>query len=159
MYRLRIAVRSLICLFIFFACTKTPPTLNDRLEAAITAHEVSVNQQVTIDSVVIMHVDSLTELGYAKLMLEQLENMQYDYEAVYLSAAGGTDEELTSLELQLQEIQEMCDHYRQIVQDFAADDDAFFAYFVSANVYGNGTSQLFMYVVNQDFAIMDDPFL
>ncbi|MCQ2285406.1 MAG: hypothetical protein MJZ76_00840 [Bacteroidales bacterium] len=150
----------LVVLFIAscYGCKKMTEQekLEQNLREAIANHEKS---EGVVDSVKILSIDSLSQMQYAGLILEQLENMEFECELA-LQQAGENAEapEVKELELTVQEIRDACDFYRDKFENGSSGEDGFFIFFIDAEIYRKGEAQDFFYLITPDFIIHDDPF-
>jgi len=110
-----------------------------------------------IDSVKIVEIDTLTRYGYVKVILEQLEYMEYDYESRLVYGDSVSETERTEIELMIEEIRTTTEHLR-LKSEENTDNKAFFCYFILTELWHAGESQQFYYIMSPDFDILDDPF-
>lgn len=103
-------------------------------------------QDLPVDSVTIQHMDTLTELGYAKIMLEMLENMKEEYNILYKQAVANQDERtMNEIEHFQEEIRNEIEFFFVKMNSEEIDDRQLKLYMVSATYFenGNGTPILF----------------
>jgi len=92
-----------------------------------------------IDSVQITKIDTLTQLGYAKVTLEMLENMDEQYQLDYYKALAAQNEELsTELETYLGQVEELKQEFTTIVDDAVVDNRKTFLYMYQVNYWRDG---------------------
>ncbi|MBQ7490792.1 MAG: hypothetical protein IJT51_09795 [Bacteroidales bacterium] len=123
-----------------------------KLQAAITASEEAV------DSVSILSVDTLSRTQYAGLILEQLENMEFECQMVYDAGHDSLPEaQLRELELTMAEIRDACDFYRDRYEKGNSENEIFI-FFVDAELYKKNDVLNYFYLITPDFVVHDDPF-
>ena len=112
------------------------------------------------DSVVVNRVDTLTQMSYAKLMLEMLENLEYQYKQLYDEATlADDDNRIESLSRSLRQITNQTDYFRSIEDSETADNQQLLLYWISASYYQNGQKEDFMCFATPDFTLhVLDPF-
>ena len=112
------------------------------------------------DSVVVSRVDTLTQMSYAKLMLEMLENLEYQYKQLYDEATLADDDaRIESISRSLRQITTQTDYFRSIEDSESADNQALLLYWISATYYQNGEKEDFMCFATPDFTLhVLDPF-
>jgi hypothetical protein len=112
------------------------------------------------DSVVVNKVDTITEMGYAKLVLEMLENLEYQYKLMYDEATLNNDEQkLQYLEIYLNQISSQVDYFRNIEESDAADNQQLLLYLIYGSFYIDGEKEDFICLANPDFTLhVLDPF-
>jgi hypothetical protein len=95
--------------------------------------------KLEVDSVQIAKIDTLTQLGYAKLILEMLENMDEQYQLDYYKALLAQNGELsTEMESNLLQAREMKQEFIAIVDNATVDNKKVFLYMYQANYWRNG---------------------
>ena len=112
------------------------------------------------DSVVVTRVDTLTQMSYAKLMLEMLENLEFQYKQLYDEATlADNDAKIESLSRSLRQISVQTDYFRSIEDSESADNQTLLLYWISASYYQNGQQEDFMCFATPDFNLhILDPF-
>lgn len=112
------------------------------------------------DSVVVTHLDTLTQMSYAKLMLEMLENLEFQYKQLYDEATLADDDaRIESLSRSLRQISVQTDDFRAIESSESADNQKLLLYWISARYYRNGQQEDFICFANPDFTLhILDPF-
>ena len=112
------------------------------------------------DSVVVNRLDTLTQMSYAKLMLEMLENLEFQYKQLYDEATLADDDaRIESLSRSLRQITTQTDYFRSIEDSESADNQALLLYWISASYYQNGEKTDFMCFATPDFNLhILDPF-
>ena len=119
--------------------------------------ELEVN---TADSVVINRLDTLTQMSYAKLMLEMLENLEDQYKMMYDEATLADDDaKIESFSRSLRQISTQTDYFRAIEESESADNQELLLYWISASFYQNGEKTDFICFATPDFELhILDPF-
>lgn len=112
------------------------------------------------DSVVVTHLDTLTQMSYAKLMLEMLENLEFQYKQLYDEATLADDDaRIESLSRSLRQISVQTDDFRAIESSESADNQKLLLYWISARYYRNRQQEDFICFANPDFTLhILDPF-
>ena len=112
------------------------------------------------DSVVVTRIDTLTQMSYAKLMLEMLENLEFQYKQLYDEATLADDDaKIASLDRSLRQISVQTDYFRTIEDGESADNQQLLLYWISASYYKNGQQEDFMCFATPDFNLhILDPF-
>ena len=112
------------------------------------------------DSVVVTRIDTLTQMSYAKLMLEMLENLEFQYKQLYDEATMADDDaKIASLDRSLRQISVQTDYFRTIEDGESADNQQLLLYWISASYYKNGQQEDFMCFATPDFNLhILDPF-
>ena len=112
------------------------------------------------DSVVVTRIDTLTQMSYAKLMLEMLENLEFQYKQLYDEATLADDDaKIASLDRSLRQISVQTDYFRAIEDGESADNQQLLLYWISASYYKNGQQEDFMCFATPDFNLhILDPF-
>jgi RNAse (barnase) inhibitor barstar len=145
----------LLVAVVFASCTNNEKDkLHEKIKEQILLHEKEVTQ---IDSLKILEIDSLTRYGYIKVILEQLEYMEYDFYTTLNTDFDLSDSAYTELEIMLTEVQDLIDLYRGKTEE-NTDNETFFCYFVETEVWSSGEAQIYYYLISKDFKILDDPF-
>lgn len=149
---------------IIFLCSCHQKTEQDVFQENILncANEY-VQQELEIsnpDSVVVNRTDSITEMGYAKLMLEMLENLEYQYKMMYDEATVNNDEQkLKYLEIYLNQISAQVDYFRAVEESEMADNQQLLLYLISGSYYLENKKEDFICFANPDFSLhILDPF-
>lgn len=138
----------------FISCKKKSDTLYDNIKTAIFNKE---KDEYPIDSITIVSIDSLTHYGYIKIILEQLENMEYEYLSQLECITFASPEEKMEFEIIIEEISGTIEHLRQKTEDNTNNTD-FFCYFISAELWIQDDVHLFYYLMTPEYSILDDPF-
>lgn len=112
------------------------------------------------DSVVVTKIDTLTQMSYAKLMLEMLENLEFQYKQLYDEATlADENAKIESLDRSLRQISVQTDYFRTIEDSESADNQQLILYWISASYYKNGQQEDFMCFATPDFSLhILDPF-
>ena len=112
------------------------------------------------DSVVVTRVDTLTQMSYAKLMLEMLENLEFQYKQLYdESTLADDDTRIESLNRSLRQISNQTDYFRNIEDSESADNQKLLLYWISASYYHDGKKTDFMCFATPEFNLhVLDPF-
>ena len=112
------------------------------------------------DSVVVNRLDTLTQMSYAKLMLEMLENLEFQYKQLYDEATLVDDDaRIESISRSLRQITTQTDYFRSIEDSESADNHELLLYWISASYYKNGEKEDFMCFATPDFNLhVLDPF-
>jgi len=112
------------------------------------------------DSVVVNRLDTLTQMSYAKLMLEMLENLEFQYKQLYDEATlADDDKRIESISRSLRQITTQTDYFRAIEDSDSADNHVLLLYWISASYYQNGEKTDFMCFATPDFNLhILDPF-
>lgn len=112
------------------------------------------------DSVVVTRVDTLSQMSYAKLMLEMLENLEFQYKQLYDEATLADDDtRIESLNRSLRQISTQTDYFRNIEDSESADNQKLLLYWISASYYQNGEKTDFMCFATPEFNLhVLDPF-
>ncbi len=120
-------------------------------------NELQVNDA---DSVVVNLVDTVTEMSYAKIVLEMLENLEYQYKTMYDKATiNNDDKNLQYLEMYLRQISTQVDYFRSVEGTGDLDNQKLLLYLISGSYYQNGTKEDFICFANPDFTLhILDPF-
>ena len=112
------------------------------------------------DSVVVNRLDTLTQMSYAKLMLEMLENLEFQYKQLYDEATLADDDaRIESISRSLRQITTQTDYFRSIEDSESADNHELLLYWISASYYKNGEKEDFMCFATPNFTLhVLDPF-
>ena len=95
--------------------------------------------KLKVDSVQIAKIDTLTQLGYAKLTLEMLENMDEQYQLNYHKALLAQNDELSiEMEENFLQVRELKQKFATIVDNATVDDKKAFLYMYQANYWRDG---------------------
>ena len=99
-------------------------------------------------------------MSYAKLMLEMLENLEFQYKQLYDEATLADDDaRIESLSRSLRQISVQTDDFRAIESSESADNQKLLLYWISARYYRNGQQEDFICFANPDFTLhILDPF-
>lgn len=109
------------------------------------------------DSIKIVKVDSLSDLGFAKLSLEMLEQMKANYDYMYQDALmnGESDEALDQLVYQTKQVEiEMAEQYN-IANSEKTNSKNLRNYLVYASYYKDGTPTQFLFLITPDGKYFD----
>lgn len=136
------------------SCQSKQEKLEKKMIKTILAEE---KENTVIDSVKIVEIDSLTRYGYIKVILEQLEYMEYDYESRLVYGDSISETERSEIELMIEEIRTTTEHLR-LKSEENTDNKSFFCYFILTELWHAGEAQQFYYLMSPDFDILDDPF-
>ena len=125
--------------------------------------ETYVNTELNVndaDSVVVTRIDTLTQMSYAKLMLEMLENLEFQYKQLYDEATlADENAKIESLDRSLRQISVQTDYFRTIEDSESTDNQQLILYWISASYYKNGQQEDFMCFATPDFSLhILDPF-
>ncbi len=152
------------CFAVLCLCSchqKTPQeVLNENLQHCASTYvqqELGINDA---DSIVVNRTDTITEMGYAKLVLEMLENLEYQYKMMYDEATVNNDEQkLQYLEIYLNQISTQVDYFRAVEESETADNQQLLLYLISGSYYQKGEKEDFICFANPDFTLhILDPF-
>lgn len=134
--------------------------LRDHLQACTEQYVKEELQIGNPDSVVINRIDTVTEMGYAKLVLELLENLEYQYKLMYDEATlANDDRKIDNLEIYLRQISTQTDYFRTIEETESADNQNILLYMISAAYYKEGEGNDFICFAKPDFSLhIIDPF-
>ncbi|MEG1555514.1 MAG: hypothetical protein RR356_02165 [Bacteroidales bacterium] len=112
------------------------------------------------DSVIIHQIDTITPLGYAKINLELLENMEFNYQFAYKEASLQNDQDkLTYLELYLKDVHTAEDFFKSKIENEKTDGSSLLLYMVTASYFKNGKEEPFTFFALPDFTVhVLDPF-
>lgn len=154
----------LLCTMVFFLCgchkKDTVDVFQENIQRCAEAYvqsELNVNDA---DSVVVNRLDTLTQMSYAKLMLEMLENLEFQYKQLYDEATLADDDaRIESISRSLRQITTQTDYFRSIEDSDSADNHDLLLYWISASYYQNGEKTDFMCFATPDFNLhILDPF-
>ena len=112
------------------------------------------------NSIIVNRVDTLTKMSYAKLVLEMLENMEYQYKRLYDEATlSNNDADIASYGSSLQRISKQTNYFRSIDDNESADNTQLLLYWISGSYYRNGQKEDFMCFATPDYKLhVLDPF-
>lgn len=136
------------------SCQSKQEQLEKKIIKTILTEE---KENTEIDSVKIVEIDSLTRYGYVKVILEQLEYMESDYESRLAYDDSLSETEENEIKLMIEEIRTTTEHLR-LKSEENTDNKSFFCYFILTELWHAGESQQFYYIMSPDFDILDDPF-
>jgi hypothetical protein len=113
-----------------------------------------------VDSVKVIKVDTITAMGYAKIMLEMLENMKIEYENQYNAAMKNKDQSSgVEIEYTLNEIYQASESFLGIITSDKTDDKKLLLYMVSATYYKDNIPTSLIFFTTPDYKIHEiDPF-
>ena len=155
---------------LFCGCNKKAETTNEKKGQEVTFQEKLqkcaeeyVKTELNINdanSVMISRIDTLTKMSYAKLMLEMLENMEYQYKRLYDEATLADDDaNIATYGNSLQRISKQINYFRSIDDNESADNTQLLLYWISGSYNRNGQKEDFMCFVTPDFTLhVLDPF-
>lgn len=133
--------------------------LKEHLQQCAASYVSDELQVVNPDSVIVMRFDTVSERGYAALVLEMLENLGQQYKMMYDEATFNDDPRVENLEIYLNQIDHQTDYFRNILDTESAETDNLLLYLISAAYYKNGKAEEFICFANPDFTIhILDPF-
>ena len=94
------------------------------------------------------------------LMLEMLENLEFQYKQLYDEATLADDDaKIESFSRSLRQISVQTDDFRAIEDSESADNQRLLLYWISASYYKNGQQEDFMCFATPDFTLhILDPF-
>lgn len=112
------------------------------------------------DSVVINRIDTVTEMGYTKLVLEMLENLEFQYKLMYDEATlANDDSKIKYLEIYLRQISTESDYFRKIEDTESANNQNILLYMISGSYYQEGKGEYFICFAKPDYSLhVLDPF-
>lgn len=104
------------------------------------------------DSIKISKIDTLSDLGFAKLSIEMLEEMNSNYELAKTDAIlnGESDEAIQQIESQQQEVELKIADFFTISNDEKTDSKNIKFYFVNAFLYYQGKEIPFIFLMTPD---------
>lgn len=152
------------CFTIILLCGCHKKTSQDVFqENVLNCASTYVQQELGVsnaDSIVVNRTDTITEMGYAKLMLEMLENLEYQYKMMYDEATVNNDEQkIHYLEIYLNQISTQVDYFRAVEESETADNSRLLLYLISGSYYQKGAKEDFICFANPDFSLhILDPF-
>lgn len=157
-----IAALASIILLSAVACHKNNADELLKEQAQTCANEY-VKSELNIenaDSIVVHTVDTVTEMGYAKIVLELLENLEYQYKMMYDDATLANDEQkIGNLEIYLRMIEKQTDKFRFIEENESADNQQLLLYLISGTYHKGNEKGDFLCFANPDFTLhVLDPF-
>lgn len=134
--------------------------LKENLRACAEKYVKEELQISNADSVVVHVTDTVTELGYSRLVLEMLENLEGQYKMMYDEATlADDDSKIEYLEMYLRQISTQLDYFRAIEETESADNEQLLLYLISGSYYQNGNGNDFICFANPNFSIhILDPF-
>lgn len=133
--------------------------LKEHLQQCASSYVHEELQVANPDSVVVMRFDTVTERGYAALVLEMLENLGQQYKMMYDEATFNDDPRVENLEIYLNQIDRQTDYFRNVLDADAADSEQLLLYLISAAYYKNGECEEFICFSYPDFTLhILDPF-
>jgi hypothetical protein len=95
--------------------------------------------KLEVDSVQITKIDTLTQLGYAKITLEMLENLDEQYQLNYHKALLAENDELSSeMESNFMQARELKQKFAAIVDNATVDNEKAFLYMYQAIYWRDG---------------------
>lgn len=147
-------ILSLLLLTAFTSCVNEKEHFQEKIKNQILLYE---KDNLQIDSLTILEIDSLTRYGYVKVMLEQLENMEFDFNNTLNTNLDLSDSELTELKIMVNEVRNLIRFYKEKTED-NTDNETFFCYFVQVQMWSLNQFQTYYYLLSHDFKILDDPF-
>lgn len=144
--------------FSFQACKKK--TDQEILKARMLEMSTEYLKSEQVDSVKISKVDTITAMGYAKIMLEMLENMKIEYENQYNAAMkSGNQNAGVEIEYTLNEVYQASESFLEIMNNDNTDDTKLLLYMVSLTYYKNNTPTSMLLFTTPDYKIHEiDPF-
>lgn len=154
----------LLCAMVFFLCgchkKATVDPFQENIQKCAEEYVLTELGVENADSVVVNRVDTLTQMSYAKLMLEMLENLEFQYKQLYDEATLADDDaKIESFSRSLRQISTQTDYFRAIEESESADNQALLLYWISACLYQNGEATDFMCFATPDFSLhVLDPF-
>lgn len=112
------------------------------------------------DSIIVHSIDTVTEMGYAKIVLELLENLEFQYKMMYDEATmSDNDQRIHNLEVYLHMIETQTDKFRIIEESEAVDNQQLLLYLISGTYYKGSENGDFICFANPDFTLhILDPF-
>ncbi|MDR3046734.1 MAG: hypothetical protein LBU51_03845 [Bacteroidales bacterium] len=127
------------------------------------AHQVALEyliHETSIDSIQIIAVEKITEEQYAKIMLELLENMSFEYEILYENALENRDEQQKqSLLQQKEEIENVKMSLLNKINEKFLNSKKTFLYFISAEEFEFGDpTQILLFMTTKYKLYEMDPF-
>lgn len=126
------------------------------------AKEYLANDKITdYDSLQIECIDTLSELGYAKLCSELLGNMENAYEMQLQQAYATNDERADYLEMYVREVTRSLEDFEDLMSSGELKREGVLLYMVTGSYVNNQkTKEDFMFLVNPDKKTLHllDPF-
>lgn len=158
----RIIILALMAALFMTSCHKKSEQelLRENLQSCTEKYVKEELQINNPDSVVINSIDTVTEMGYAKLVLEMLENLEYQYKLMYDEATlANDDSKIEYLEIYLRQISTESDYFRKIEESESADNQNILLYMIAGSYYQAGKGEYFICFANPDFSLhVLDPF-
>lgn len=116
------------------------------------AKEYLKNEKITdYKNLTIVCVDTLPELGYAKLNTELLAGMQYSYEQQYQEALANGDTRISNaLEHYLSDIVRMDEDFKDLMDNGQLKSDGVLLFMVTAKYLKDNKPEEFMFMVDAD---------
>ena len=154
----------LLCAMVFFLCgchkKATVDVFQENIHRCAETYVLNELNVSDADSVVVNRLDTLTQMSYAKLMLEMLENLEFQYKQLYDEATlVDDDKRIESISRSLRQITTQTDYFRAIEDSDSADNHVLLLYWISASYYQNGEKTDFMCFATPDFNLhILDPF-
>ncbi len=154
----------LLCAMVFFLCgchkKATVDVFQENIHRCAETYVLNELNVSDADSVVVNRLDTLTQMSYAKLMLEMLENLEFQYKQLYDEATlADDDKRIESISRSLRQITTQTDYFRAIEDSDSADNHILLLYWISASYYQNGEKTDFMCFATPDFNLhILDPF-
>ena len=161
----------ILCLMVFlYECNKKAETTDKEKNQEATFQEniqkcaeEYVQTELGIsdaNSITVNRVDTLTKMSYAKLVLEMLENMEYQYKRLYDEATlSNNDADIASYGSSLQRISKQTNYFRSIDDNESADNTQLLLYWIYGSYNRNGQKEDFMCFATPDFKLhILDPF-
>lgn len=154
----------LLCAMAFFlcGCQKKAPmdVFQENIHRCAETYVLNELNVSDADSVVVNRLDTLTQMSYAKLMLEMLENLEFQYKQLYDEATlADDDKRIESISRSLRQITTQTDYFRAIEDSESADNQVLLLYWISASLYQQGEKTDFMCFATPDFSLhVLDPF-
>jgi len=145
-----ISILLAILVIVCSSCTNPEEKLKGQMKPL--AKEYLKNDKITdYKHLTIVCVDTLTELGYAKLNTELLAGMQYSYEQQYQDALNSGDTRVSNaIERYLNEIIRMNNDFEDLMDNGQLKSDGVLLFMVTAKYLKDNKSEEFMFMVNAD---------
>lgn len=146
----------LLSFFLISCRSKTEPDTNTRISAIINEYA----SEIDADSASVTTIDTLSSMGYARLMMEMLESMQFDLEYQFKDALfTGNDSLANEIEFSMMEIDDMSEFFFVASNDPQTPNRDLLLYMVSALFYKNNATEMMHLFITPDFKIHHlDPF-
>jgi hypothetical protein len=144
--------------FSFQSCKKK--TDQDILKTRMLEVSNEYLKSEQVDSVKIVKIDTITAMGYAKIMLEMLENMKIEYENQYNAAMkSGNQNAGVEIEYTLNEVYQASESFLKIMNNDNTDDVKLLLFMVSLTYYKNNVPTSLIFFTTPDYKIHEiDPF-